>query len=423
MKSRRTRPRHHPRPGPRPRGFGPGTGRPTAPPAKPAGPSAPAAAPAPSAVHGIDPANLDKSASPCADFFQYATGGWVARNPIPPEQSRWGTFDALGAQEPDGPEGHPGGGRQGTRRRPRGAWTKNSATSTPRPWTRSARTSSGAKPLAPYLEAVAAVKDLDGLAAQTGQAAAGGRQALLRRRARSRTPRTPPRSSPRCTRAGLGLPDRDYYLKDDAQVQGHPRRLRQVRDPGLPAPGRHPRGRRRAGPDRPPAGDGPGQGLHVARGAPGPQGHLPPHARGRAQDPRPGLPVGVLFRRPGHAGAVFPGRGHARVLQGPLRPAQERAPGGLEDLHALARGALLLALPLLGLREGQLRVQQGHDGSPGGPAPLAQGRGGHQRGPRRDAGPGLREEALQPRVQGAGPGHPPQHQGGPPGRPARPSPG
>ena len=34
--------------------------------------------------------NLDTSARPGADFFQYANGGWINKNPIPGDQSSWG---------------------------------------------------------------------------------------------------------------------------------------------------------------------------------------------------------------------------------------------------------------------------------------------------------------------------------------------
>jgi putative endopeptidase len=43
----------------------------------------------------LDPANLDRSVSACTDFYQFANGGWVKRNPIPPAYSRWGSFDQL----------------------------------------------------------------------------------------------------------------------------------------------------------------------------------------------------------------------------------------------------------------------------------------------------------------------------------------
>src|SRR5258706_1142876 len=44
---------------------------------------------------GFDTANLDKTCKPCDDFYQFAMGGWIKSNPIPPEYSSWGTFTQL----------------------------------------------------------------------------------------------------------------------------------------------------------------------------------------------------------------------------------------------------------------------------------------------------------------------------------------
>ncbi len=47
------------------------------------------------AVQGFSIKNMDMTANPCIDFYQYACGTWMADNPIPADQSAWGTFDAL----------------------------------------------------------------------------------------------------------------------------------------------------------------------------------------------------------------------------------------------------------------------------------------------------------------------------------------
>ncbi len=43
----------------------------------------------------LDPANFDKTAQACDDFYKFATGGWTASHPIPAHLSRWGSFDQL----------------------------------------------------------------------------------------------------------------------------------------------------------------------------------------------------------------------------------------------------------------------------------------------------------------------------------------
>src|SRR2546423_818875 len=49
----------------------------------------------PQSIAGFDITNLDRSAQACQDFNQFANGGWIAKNPIPPAYSRWGTFEQL----------------------------------------------------------------------------------------------------------------------------------------------------------------------------------------------------------------------------------------------------------------------------------------------------------------------------------------
>lgn len=43
----------------------------------------------------IDPANMDLSIKPCDDFFHYANGTWLKKNPIPAAFDQWGSFHIL----------------------------------------------------------------------------------------------------------------------------------------------------------------------------------------------------------------------------------------------------------------------------------------------------------------------------------------
>ncbi|MBZ5635543.1 MAG: M13 family metallopeptidase [Acidobacteriia bacterium] len=44
---------------------------------------------------GFDAAALNRAVDPCANFYQYACSGWMTANPLPADASRWGRFDAL----------------------------------------------------------------------------------------------------------------------------------------------------------------------------------------------------------------------------------------------------------------------------------------------------------------------------------------
>ncbi len=53
--------------------------------AKPSGPAA----------HGVELTILDKTCKPCEDFYHYASGEWIAKNPVPAAYPSWGRFNEL----------------------------------------------------------------------------------------------------------------------------------------------------------------------------------------------------------------------------------------------------------------------------------------------------------------------------------------
>ena len=51
--------------------------------------------PAPDYTPALDVTSMDRTVDPCADFFAYSCGGWIKRNPIPPDQSSWDTYSKM----------------------------------------------------------------------------------------------------------------------------------------------------------------------------------------------------------------------------------------------------------------------------------------------------------------------------------------
>ncbi|HET9029133.1 MAG TPA: M13 family metallopeptidase N-terminal domain-containing protein, partial [Candidatus Aquilonibacter sp.] len=43
----------------------------------------------------LDLSWMDKTCKPCTDFYQFADGNWLKKNPIPAQYSTWGSFNIL----------------------------------------------------------------------------------------------------------------------------------------------------------------------------------------------------------------------------------------------------------------------------------------------------------------------------------------
>ncbi len=164
---------------------------------------------------GIDLSNLDRNCQPCQDFFTFATAGWVTKHPIPAAFPRWGTFDALAERNQE---------------QLRGILEKAAADASAKPgsierklgdfWAAAMDEkkidAEGAKPLAPELARIEAVTDTASLAAEVAHLQTLGVNALFQVGSRQDA-KDATKVIAAVAQGGLGLPDRDYYLKDDAR--------------------------------------------------------------------------------------------------------------------------------------------------------------------------------------------------------------
>src|SRR5918911_4134013 len=50
------------------------------------------------AASAVDTEAMNAAVNPCMDFYQHACGNWIARNPLPPDRSRWARFTELSSR-------------------------------------------------------------------------------------------------------------------------------------------------------------------------------------------------------------------------------------------------------------------------------------------------------------------------------------
>ena len=165
----------------------------------------------PKEIPSFDVNAMDKSVDPCVDFYQYSCRTWMKNNPIPPDKALWGRFSELFERN---------------LYILRDILTQASATQTPtetqvRTFYASCMDEStiekkGATPLKPELERIDAVKTKTDLIKQVAYLHRNSTPALF-----AFYPQPDLHDSSKTIawldQGGLTLPDRDYYLKDDAK--------------------------------------------------------------------------------------------------------------------------------------------------------------------------------------------------------------
>lgn len=161
---------------------------------------------------GIDVDNLDRSVSACEDFDRFANGGWIAKNPIPPQYPSWGTPGIMRERNLEQlrtilDAAASASAAKGSAEQKIGDYyfsVQDTKT----------RDAEGAKPLAPWLARIEEVKDVRGVQDAFAYLATYNVDAPFGIGA------VPDFKNSRQSIAfvgqgGLGLPDKDYYFRED----------------------------------------------------------------------------------------------------------------------------------------------------------------------------------------------------------------
>lgn len=167
----------------------------------------------------IDPANMDLTVKPGDDFYMYAGGTWIKNNPVPAKETRWGSFNMLrdfninavkkiletAAEDKTAKAGS-------VSKRVGDFYTAgmDSLTIEKR----------GAAPVMPYLESIAGLKSKEALVSKANElrtiSIGGGFFTFFIGQDRKNVEHMVPQVG----QGGTTLPDRDYYLKNDAKSTG-----------------------------------------------------------------------------------------------------------------------------------------------------------------------------------------------------------
>ena len=162
----------------------------------------------------LDVTAMDRSIDPCVDFFAYACGGWIKNNPIPPDQSSWDLYSKMedenktqlreileAASSPDSN---------------RTAVNQKIGDYYASCMDEKAIEAKGSDPIKPELDRIASISSKAELA---DVASAMSTDNVLFRFDSIQDYRDASQQVANADQGGLGLPDRDYYLKTDAKSE------------------------------------------------------------------------------------------------------------------------------------------------------------------------------------------------------------
>jgi putative endopeptidase len=170
----------------------------------------------PAAIKSFDAAAIDKTADPCTDFYQYACGNWVKSNPVPADQVRWGRSFSLVEernryllwQELDA-----------AATSPKSALEKQYGDYFAACMNTGLVEQKGLKPLESAFKRIDALTDAHHLAALASELEAEGSSMTLFEFGVQQDDKDSSKQIAGIFQSGLSLPDRDYYIVDNARFQ------------------------------------------------------------------------------------------------------------------------------------------------------------------------------------------------------------
>lgn len=162
----------------------------------------------------IDPANMDLSVKPGDNFYLYANGNWIKNNPVPASKTRWGSFDALYQTSLDRLklllEDASKNASQDSLHQRVGDLYAAAMDST-------ALDKLGYAPIKPQLDSLNAITSYDEVLHEIETLRTQGIGGILFGFGVGQDDKNVNQYIPQLSQGGISLPDRDYYLKNDAR--------------------------------------------------------------------------------------------------------------------------------------------------------------------------------------------------------------
>ncbi len=163
----------------------------------------------------LDLTSMDKSIDPCVNLYQYSCGRWQQQNPIPPDQTSWSVYAKLYADNLNFLRGILEQAAAGTGERE--AVNQKIGDFYAACIDEPAIEKRGVEAIQPQLGAIARLKTVHDIASLVAQLQLDSNRSMLFGGGSDQDPDNSEQVIASLDQGGLGLPDRDYYTKDDAK--------------------------------------------------------------------------------------------------------------------------------------------------------------------------------------------------------------